>query len=263
MSLGVVIKGTEGLVLAAESRLTLQVTPAGGTPLFVNFDNATKVLAFKEPHRYVGAVTWGAAAIGLRTVHSFLPELESGLPQTRLSVPDFAKELSDFFLAQWKHLMNPSYSGPPITLVVAGFDEGDPYGRIFEINVPYAPEPNERNPHPEFGITWGGQREFVDRILQGYDGRLPSIIDDTLGAGSPQSTQIQQKLQVLQMQVPLQAMALQDCVDFAIFMIRTTIAAQSLTVGIRGVGGAIDVATVTRNEGLEFVQKKAIKGETT
>ena len=45
MSLGIVVEGPEGIVLAAESRVTLTAqTPTG--PLYVNFDNATKVLAF-------------------------------------------------------------------------------------------------------------------------------------------------------------------------------------------------------------------------
>ena len=49
-------------------------------------------------------------------------------------------------------------------------------------------------------------------------------------------------------------------VDLAIFMIRTTIEAQRLTVGLRGTGGPIDVAVITRG-GMRFVQKKEIKGE--
>jgi hypothetical protein len=63
------------------------------------------------------------------------------------------------------------------------------------------------------------------------------------------------------MSIPLQALPLQDCVDLAIFFIRTTINAQNLIVGLRGVGGPIEVATVTRREGLQFVQKKRIVGE--
>jgi len=56
-------------------------------------------------------------------------------------------------------------------------------------------------------------------------------------------------------------LALQDCVNLAIFFIHTTIEAQELSVGVRGVGGEIDVATVTRRDGLQFVQRKKIVGE--
>ncbi|MBI2843324.1 MAG: hypothetical protein HYX78_07985 [Armatimonadetes bacterium] len=263
MSLGVVIKGTEGLVLAAESRVTLTVTAQnpGPPPLHVNFDNATKLLSFSPPHHHVGVVTYGTASIGLRTAQSFIPEFESSLPTDRIPVPDFAKLLGEFFMEQWKQAMSGKYNGSPMTLVAGGFDEGDPYGRVFIMDIPYRPQPTERNPHPDFGITWGGQREFVDRILQGFDSRLQPLTEQVLGKDDPKLKELITRLQELQMQIPLQAMALQDCVDLAIFMIRTTINAQSLTVGIRGVGGAIDVATVTRNDGLRFVQRKSIRGE--
>ncbi len=47
MSLGVVIKGPEGIVLAADSRITLEALQVGAQhPIVVNFDNATKLISF-------------------------------------------------------------------------------------------------------------------------------------------------------------------------------------------------------------------------
>jgi hypothetical protein len=60
----------------------------------------------------------------------------------------------------------------------------------------------------------------------------------------------------LQLALPIQFMPLQDCIDLAVLFIRTTINAQRLTVGLRGCGGAIDVAIITRNNPLTFIQKK-------
>jgi hypothetical protein len=262
MSLGIVIKGTEGLVLAAESRVTLTATPPQGPALQVNFDNATKLLSFGDAHSYVGAVTYGVAAIGLRTAHSFIPEFEASLPDQRLLIDDFAQRMSQFFIGQWQAVMPPNYQGPNMTFVIGGFNDGEAYGRVFEFNIPGNPNIIEHHGGPgNFGITWGGQREFVDRVLRGYDYRLVEILVPTLNLQPAQVQQIDQALQGLQMQIPLQAMALQDCVDLAIFFLRTTIGAQRLTVGIRGCGGPIDVATITRREGLVFVQKKEILGE--
>lgn len=265
MSLGIVIKGPEGLVLAAESRVTLTATLQSPPQqqLHVSFDNATKLLSFSSPHTYVGAVTYGQAAIGLRTAHSFLPEFESAALSAagRLTVADFAQQLSDFFMQQWAAAMPPTYQGPNMIFVVGGFNDGEPYGRVYLFEVPGAPQPIERNPSPDFGIAWGGQREFVDRLIQGYDARLPDLVANGLSLNATQTTALAQALQPLGMALPLQAMALQDCVDLAIFFIRTTIDAQKLTVGIRGCGGPIDIATITRREGLRFVQRKDICGE--
>ena len=65
----------------------------------------------------------------------------------------------------------------------------------------------------------------------------------------------------LAMPIPYQFLPLQDCVDLAIFLIRATAKLQAFTTGARGVGGAVDVATVTRTEGFRAVQEKRIVGE--
>lgn len=262
MSLGIVIKGPEGVVLAAESRVTLSAQQADGTKIRVNFDNATKLLHFSEPHTTVGVVTYGLAAIGLRTAHSFLPEFEANLPKERLSVQGFAKCFSDFFIKQWQTVMPSDYQGPNMIFVVGGFNENEAYGRVFLIDIPRMPEPVEQYQDPGlFGITWGGQREFVDRLIQGYDHRLPEILSKAVNLPPEQIRIMKEVLDSLQMQLPLAAMPLQDCVDLAIFFVRTTIGAQRLTVGIRGCGGPVDVAIITRREGLRFVQRKQIIGE--
>lgn len=262
MSLGIVIRAPEGLVLAAESRVTLTVSPPPPEPpIHVNYDNATKLLNFTNPHNYVGAVTYGVAAIGLRTAHSFIPEFESTLPDERLSIEEFAKRLSNFFMDQWNTVMDPGYSGPSMTFAIGGFDDAQPYGRAYLLEVPSAPDPVQQGNDDDFGITWGGQREWVDRLLQGYDSRLPDVLVQALGLDQARQQEMMNALGGLQMPTPLQAMALQDCVDLSIFFIRTTILGQQLTVGIRGCGGFIDVATITRREGLQFVQRKTLHGE--
>ncbi|MBA7667508.1 hypothetical protein ES703_75597 [subsurface metagenome] len=267
MSLGIVVKGPEGLVLAADSRVTLESRQQGQSPIMVNFDNATKLLSFGEPnisnpHGYVGVVTYGQAAVGLRTANSFVPEFEEGLPGERLQIDDFAKKLSDFFMLQWQAVMPSDYAGPPMTFIVAGFNDGKAYGRVYLIEIPSNPTPIEQHGKPgEFGITWGGQREFVDRLLRGYAPRLPELIKTALHLEPAQMSELTKALQPLQMSSPMQMLALQDCVNLAIFFIRTTIEAQELSVGVRGVGGEIDVATVTRRDGLHFIQRKKIVGE--
>jgi hypothetical protein len=145
VSLGIVIKGTEGLVLAAESRVTLTAQLAQGTSIQVNFDNATKLLSFAEPHSYIGAVTYGQAAIGLRTAHSYIPEFEASLPKNRIPVNEFVQNMSEFFINQWKSSNIIDYKGPDMVFVVAGFNEGEPYGRILEFRIPSHQAPIEYN----------------------------------------------------------------------------------------------------------------------
>lgn len=270
MSLGIVIKVPEGLVLAAESRITLGAqmdTPIGKQQLPVYFDNSTKLLSFSSPNTTVGVVTYGNAVIGKdnpRTAASFIPEFEASLPKERLSVLDFAERISDFYLKQWNSSMPPiDQMGniPDMTFVVAGFNIDEVYGQVYVIDIPRHPKPIERSKNNEFGITFGGQQEIVSRIIMGYDVRMPAILKKELNLSPEQETKFDGIINKFALPIPLQVLALQDGIDLAYFFIRATIDAQKLSIGLRGVGGAIDVAIIKRNKDLQFIQRKQEHGE--
>lgn len=263
MSLGVAIKGPEGVVLAADSRVTVGAL-IEGHQVPIHYDNASKILALSaDTHQHLGAVTYGAALVGGRTAHSYLPELEPTLPHERISVEDFAKRLSDFFMERWKAGMPATYDGPPLTLLVGGFDQDEPYGSVFLLNLPYETKPQPRNPgNKDFGITWGGQLQIASRLIFGYDPALLVLLKERFGLDDASLQKLVQDLRPkLEFKLPYDILPLQDCVDLATFLIRTTITAQSLSVGIRGVGGQIEVAVITRTGGLRFVQQKQLRGE--
>src|SRR5659263_107699 len=261
MSLGINVRGPEGLVFATESRVSLNWQHPNGSVLALSFDSANKLLTFKEPHNLVAAVTYGLAGIGPRTAYSFVPEIEADLPSQRIPTQDFAQRLSDFFMRQWKTIPElKNYTGSPMTFIVGGFNEKEPYGRVYEMHIPSKPEPIELS---QFGITWGGQADLVHRLIKGYDANLQQILSQRLPLTEEQVKALPAIIQPLEIIFPLQAMALQDYVDAAILLVRTTIEVQRLTVTIRGCGGPIDAATITRRDGLKYVQQKEVRGERT
>lgn len=261
MSLGVVFKGPEGVVLAADSRVTLTATLASGGSVAVGFDNATKLLKVKGQD-FVAAVTYGQGALGQaepRTAHSFLPEFEAELADSgRLTVHEFASRLGAFFKQQWDTAEMPD-KADPLMFLVGGYDAGAIYGSTYEVGVPVALDPKER---PPFGIAWGGQIQTASRLLNGYDRELETLLKDTLGLDDAAHAELMGKLgSQLATPIPYQFLPLQDCVDLSILLVRTTARLQDFYVGIRGVGGAIDVATITRTEGYRAIQEKQIGGE--
>jgi len=270
MSLGIAFKGPEGIVLAADSRVTLTATlqQPNQTPVLLpsTYDNATKLLKVKG-QTHVGAVTYGVGAIGQtepRTAHSYIPEFEQDIMDgRRRSVQDFANQLSQFFLNKWTSQNMPTVQGQDMVFLVGGYDEDAPYGKVFDIFIPSRPTPVEWHAGPgQFGLVWGGQREYADRLIHGFDGNLPELTKNFLNLNDQQRDALRQHLQErLQTPVPFAFLPLQDCVDLAIFLIRTTIVMQHWLVGLRGVGGAIDVAVITRTNGFEDIQQKKLKGE--
>lgn len=212
MSLGIAFKGAEGIVLAADSRVTLlammqpgpqapgpqapgaQAPGVQATAIPATFDNATKLLRVAG-QKFVGAVTYGVGALGQlqpRTAHSFLPEFEAELAKkhgqgTRLPVQSFAQELSDFFLRHWQSQGMPMHPPPgnDMVFLVGGYDKDEPYGRVFEIYIPTRPGPVERHVG-EFGMVWGGQREYIDRLIAGFDPNLPAFVQPILNLNDQQ-----------------------------------------------------------------------------
>jgi hypothetical protein len=270
MSLGIAFKGSEGVVLAADSRVTLTVqmpAPAAGQVFLLpsTFDNATKMLKVKGQD-HVGAVTYGAGALGNtepRTAHSYLPEFETELQSAgvgRLQVEDFAQRLSDFFARKWTDAGMPASvpEAEQMVFLIGGYDDAAVYGRLFEVFIPNRPVPSEQLVG-DFGVLFGGQREFVDRLLRGYDLRIPGIIKAELTLNAADETKVVNKLNEMATAIPYQFLPLQDCVDLSVFLIRTTINLQTWQVGIRGVGGAIDVATITQAHGFKPLKQKTVK----
>lgn len=269
MSLGIAFKGPEGIVLAADSRVTLTAEmQRGGEKIMLpaTYDNATKLLQLSGI-RNVGIVTYGIGAIGQkepRTAHSFLPELEEELSKEeigQLSVEDFAKRFSDFFMAQWNAKMPAEYSGPDMVFLIGGFDEGAAYGKVYKVAIPSNPTPEEQSAN-QFGVTWGGQLEYTNRLIKGFDPQLPVIAKTFLNLTDEQQVALEKHLEgALSAKIPYPFLPLQDCVNLSIFLIRTTMELQNWIVGVRGVGGAIDVATITRTDGFTPVQRKIIIGQ--
>jgi hypothetical protein len=198
-----------------------------------------------------------------------MPEFDSEIGKTgagRMTVTDFAKRLSDFFLKQWNAAKMPVNGAEDMIFLVAGYDdENAAYGRIYEVRVPSKPVPEELIAG-QFGATWGGQREVTDRMLAGFDPQLPMLVQEHLNVPANERQAAADALAVflktkLTSPIPWQFLPLQDCIDLSICLLRTTITLQKWIVGIRGVGGAIDLATITRIDGFNPVQQKKITGE--
>lgn len=266
MSLAIAFKGPEGIVLAADSRVTLEGrVPGKNISIPATYDTATKLLQVSGQD-YVGAVTYGLGALGQReprTAHSFIPEFESKLnaaERKRMSVKGFATEFGQFFADKWADNMPSDYKGPPMLFLVGGYDEDQPYGKVFELSIPNQPKPKEWQSE-SFGIVWGGQQQFAERLIHGFDQALVPIIKESLKLSEKQLEKVKGDLRQVSLPIPYQFLPLQDCVDLSIFLIRMTITIQNWIVAVRGVGGFIDVATITKTAGFEPVQTKHITGE--
>ena len=263
MSLGIVFKGPEGIVLAADSRVTLMTQAVGGPMFASTFDNTTKLLRVNGQD-YVGIVTYGLGAIGQtnpRTAHSYIPEFEASIKQSRLNVKKIAEELGKFFMERWKDQKMPKpdewIGQPEMVFLLGGYDEGEPYGCVYEVGIPNRPTPKPWH-ESGFGPVWGGQQEFVGRLIHGFDPSLVTVIKDHLHLSDEQADSLKKELDKLQVSIPYQFLPLQDCINLSTLLVRTTMEMQSFYLGLRGVGGNIDVAAITKTAGFQPIREKEV-----
>jgi hypothetical protein len=274
MSLVIAIKSPEGLVLGAESRVTYHriedaVDPTTNLPIRVfvpiTFDNATKLLSF-DTHKYVGAVTYDVGGIGERTANSFVTEFLAEIgpldkaEKNRLTIKEFSQKLSDFYVKRWADANNTQAvgAGKNMRFIIGGFDKDKPYAEVYEITVPDDPTPIHKSSKDSFDVLWGGQREIVDRIFNAIDPGFQAKIEQELAPTAEQKKKIVEHQREFALPIIPRTLALQDCVKLGLTLIRTTIDLQSLAYAPRSVGGHIDIATITKEDGLEFIQQKKV-----
>ena len=148
----------------------------------------------------------------------------------------------------------------PVNLLVSGYNS-DGTTQTYEINSPGKKILKRKN--NEFGCTWIGQGDVVSRLILGYDSKLFKV-PVIKAMGKKADDDLKTQIRGLEYFIQWSLITLQDAVDLAVFLIKSTSVMQrfadgiSMDVGdIQGVGGPIDVALVTK-DGIKWINKKEI-----
>jgi len=226
-------------------------------------DHSCKVFAVGE--RYAVA-TYGWAFIGESTIDGLMTEFiaHAGDEQPE-DVDLFAAELGTFFTDRFAAALNDAGEEWteeglwPLGFLIAGYDSQG-VGHLAEVLVPGPEMPSDtRRTTLSGGVMWRGQTDVVRRLIFGVDW-------DQLGA---QGIEVGEKLHEKMLQVHYSLVfpiTVQDAVDFASFLIRTTIDMQRFSDGTLGApgsvpacGGPIQVLAVTRS-GVRWVSRNELRG---
>lgn len=148
----------------------------------------------------------------------------------------------------------------PVNLLVSGYNS-DGTTQTYEINAPG--EKILKRENNEFGCTWIGQGDVVSRLILGYDSKLFKV-PIIKAMGKKADDDLRTQIRGLEYFIQWSLITLQDAVDLAVFLIKSTSVMQrfadgiSMDVGdIQGVGGPIDVALITK-DGIKWINKKEI-----
>jgi hypothetical protein len=259
MTIVVALATPDGLVLAADSRTT-QFPDAQGHRTRIASDSADKLFLLCD---HFGVATYGDAFIGDRTIAGLMSEFIAQLDPAPETGGDIARELGRFFDArytQWREKIEvPIKPDDPVALgfIVGGYDETG-IGRLHEVSIPGAVVTEQQITTADIGMLPRGQRDVIDRLLAGVD---REVLEATEVSVPPEVANALNQL-AYNLQFPI---TLQDGIDFASFLIRTTIDMQRFSdgtlafgVGLPGCGGPTRIAVVRRSEA-EWITPSVLK----
>lgn len=235
MSLVVTVYVPSGIVLAADSRMSFLRSEERGesgeetTRLqqqMVLSDNAFKVVELSKIG--VGVSLYDAGIINSEPVDSHVHRFEEEV----ITPDDDVQTAATKFMAHFRD----KFPNVGIGFHMAGYIQED------RASVPYV-------------LVGHTTRESeTRRVNSREDGRVQ------YGITRAGDTQIANRL-IDPKQLPLfNAMPLQDAIDYAVHLIRTTIDTMRFEPRFPSVGGPIDIVVVTR-EGVRWVQRKELRGE--
>jgi hypothetical protein len=242
MSFVITIYVREGIVMASDSRLTLNSQNTQGQNQIVHLavgqsDSNNKT--FLSPSR-IGISTYCAADIGGTPIGGYIESFINDVLETQnLTVDAVPKELLNYFGS-----MTPV---PATQFHVAGYKDtnGSKEQQVWQVDVAQQ-RCQQLNPPNQQGASWGGEADILTRLIKPV-------------ATLDQNGKIEQTLP--HYNIPWQFLTLQDAIDFTIFAMRSTIDAIRFLPRPKSVGGPIDVLVIKPNEA-SWIQRKLLRGET-
>lgn len=264
MTIVVGVAAPDGLILAADSRMTYTPDGAEGRTRVAS-DYTQKV--FSVCGRF-GVACYGAGFVEDKTIAGQMADFEAllGKPKPDLGLDEFASGLRTFFEDRVRKDL--AAAGTPwkrgdkwrLGFLVAGYDTAGIVGYLRDVRVPEAGGPWIFPSGPStsnVGPTWRGQDDVLNRLMAGVDSDL------LVASGVHVPEDLEEALAGLEYNV-MRPITTQDAVDCAVFLIETTIGMQRFHDGTRarpggvpGCGGPIRILHIARGA-VEWISRPTV-----
>jgi hypothetical protein len=261
-------------VLAADSASTIiGQDPSGQTYVTNVYNNANKVFNLKKGLS-LGAITWGAGAIGTSSISTLMKDLRQRfsdsdseyaddwlIERASYTVEDVAQKVRQFMFDEMYVPAFETWEGqkPFLGFIVAGYSPGEAMAEEYSIHIlgDTCEGPTLLRPKDQSGVTWNGEPEAISRVVLGFGTALPQVLHQQLGVPEQQlgpATNILQQALAAPLVQP--AMPFQDAIDLAEFLVDLTIKYYRFIPGAPTVGGPIEVAGISKHEGFKWIRRK-------
>ena len=237
MSLVITTYAPEGIILAGDSRLTLnynQVFNGEITQFSITAsDSNRKVFAIKSKF---GLGTYGAADIKGIPISGYINQFIEEKITDETTIDEIPKSLHEFF--------GDNLGKPSTFFYLCGYkiesNISTPYIYYIDIANSKTSRINANGSEIQYGANWGGETEVMTRLLNHIKINNGTDWVDLNTSG-----------------IPFNFFTLQDAIDFSLYAVRTTIETFKFQQRIKTVGGPIDILAIT-TDGAKWIQNKEL-----
>ncbi|MBF6092364.1 hypothetical protein [Nocardia cyriacigeorgica] len=263
MTVAVVVKVFDGLVLATDSATTMQL-PDGSAQVY---NNADKIFHL---HRGlpIGAMTWGLGSIGSASIATLSKDLrqrlmgddpehpEAALNPTEYSVEEVAGHARDMFYDLYATSFEAT-PGDELGYLVAGYSAGSKDSEAWLITL------NDIEEEPDLvqvitadvsGYIPFAQPEATTRLFKGIDPGLAATLFQIVP--SEQHEELKRAIAEHQRYPVPGPMPFPDAIEFARYLVEVTSGYSHFLLGPDTVGGKVEVAGLNRHEGFKWISRK-------
>lgn len=252
MTIVTCVKVRDGLVLGTDSMAHIQ----RGGMFLRSYQNARKL--FQVGDLPMGVVSWGLGNLGHRSIESLMREFGEKLQPSQKSVDGISKSLFKFIKARYDEQdfdLDEDEELPRLGFLLAGYSAGQVFSEIREFELPVSAKPIAPAPKEMLGATWRGIDAPFFRLASGYGfavrARLEAAGLDEEAAG--------ELLDDLAIDVVFDGMPVQDAVEYATFILKTTIGYTTFSMQVSPCGGPLQVATILPDGSFNWLAKPEVR----
>lgn len=235
MSFVIVCYVPEGMVLAADSRLTHDYQQQEGDVRYLSkviaSDSNSKVFLLKDTF---GLATFGAAEINGIPIAGYINRFKEANVRDSTQIAKIPQMLIDYF--------GKPFNNPRVSFFVAGYEteNGISEQHVYHVDIAVGTTTKLNTPTNPYGANWGGETEVLSRIIS--QATLPTTNGN--------------KVTFSNAPIIFNLFTLQDAIDFCIYAIRITKETFRFQRRPKTVGGPIDILLLQPGEGPRWVARK-------
>lgn len=255
------VKARDGIVLATDSMSQLTASnKAGQVGVIKTYSNAKKLFRIRELN--MGVMSFGLGNIGTRSIENLILEFSRTLndyvvePYTVEAVSNgLYKFITGVYNDAFKDIaLEKKRKQLRLGFFIGGYSPDSFLAEEWEFELPDVKENRRVRPLEKLGSSWRGIPVPFARLYNGFDTR----ICEALKKAGVKDEVIKDVLKVENWRMPIayDGMPVQDAINFAVYILETTIGAASFEIGAApSCGGPIQVAVILPDKGWHWVKE--------